>query len=644
MKNLKKMLEESNINLKKLKIENKLKNSLTQNCFESKINKIFQKDNKTDKPIVKALQFCENNGNLPLFSFNYKINGRGVKFHCISYFYFWEYYKNCLENINRHYYEVIKKDSYCNFHVDAEYYKQYVIYIDEKKIKKSFIKYIKEFLINEINTKYNKNLTNNMINCYTSNSSNKKKSSFHFVFRIQNHCFNTNEDVGNLSRKLWLQIRREEEKVCLDGYNNGNNNNILSKTCSRHPLFYWSNYFSKKLEILLNNNNDNDNDNDNKNKDDLLNSLNELKLICIERQKGFEKQLKRPSFFFIMDYKYNKKIIYGSYLDMGIYTSNRNFRILWSSKILDPTRILRPFISKKKLNEIKSDPKTKLRDLFFNNLVSYFEPNYKFKNVIVFNDPHPYYPRTLKFENYDYKDDKIIKDYLSFSMISKNKIKKRKITNYNSSVSLLSSSSSNNIAMNQNNKLIEWNKNKYRKLATSNNEKEIKIHYEKFENDLLTGLNILPNLHKQNIPPYQKKIKQFNINKNELKKKKNNLDLLITSLWKEINQMIRKLLENIQIKNIKITQYGYLYIETNSKLCEFIDYRNSKEHKSNHVYYIVDLFFKNYYQKCFDELHKERKGKKNVIPNNYYEIINQFLELKYPKNLDLFCNVLPHLK
>jgi hypothetical protein len=223
------------------------------------VYKIFHELEKANQCAVNA----SNGFILPVFAFDKPSpkNLGAKKFVICSYDALWNRYQS-VSHAHRHYYETILADMECHMHVDAEYYKLTNVDSNETELHEKFLE---ECLAMMVEMEFASDAKD--VEVVVLVSSNEKKVSKHYIFKIKGACFTNNYHCGAFARRLRNRL--------LEKYGPAENN----------IFFLWG-----------------------------------------EKEKDF---VYIPS-------AHNKEC----YMDMGIYTKRRQFRLYFSTKATSPDRPL----------------------------------------------------------------------------------------------------------------------------------------------------------------------------------------------------------------------------------------------------------------------------------------------------------------
>lgn len=199
-----------------------------------------------------------------------------------SYSELWHYYRTYPQSL-MHCYEVIPEGAVCKLYVDLEFYRPSNIGVDGQSMVSSLIQYVCEKLKEVYGIECS---ARNVLNL---DSSTEDKFSRHLIFNLPNAAFKDNIHVGRFIHKILEHVRNKHES-CLD---------VLPENREIR---------GKKAEGQL------------------ANADKTSEGPQIKKQKHEERDL---SFLVVK----NKDGQDSLFVDLGVYTKNRNFRLYKSSKV-----------------------------------------------------------------------------------------------------------------------------------------------------------------------------------------------------------------------------------------------------------------------------------------------------------------------
>lgn len=217
----------------------------------------------------------------------------------------WFYYRNYRKSL-MHCYEVIPEGAVCHLYFDLEFVKQTNPERDGKQMVATLIQYVCQKLGELYRVQCSVRHVLNL------DSSTHEKFSRHLVFHLPNVAFRNNIHVGNFIRTIMQPVTEilEKGRGRIDQENAGGNGGALPPTNTRCvPVT------PEKRKPLGK---------------DVNRNLSSKRIKCASWEKS-EEGISDPdlSLFMVKD-KYGADQVF---VDLGVYTKNRNFRLYGSSKL-----------------------------------------------------------------------------------------------------------------------------------------------------------------------------------------------------------------------------------------------------------------------------------------------------------------------
>lgn len=217
----------------------------------------------------------------------------------------WFYYRNYRKSL-MHCYEVIPEGAVCHLYFDLEFVKQTNPERDGKQMVATLIQYVCQKLGELYRVQCSVRHVLNL------DSSTHEKFSRHLVFHLPNVAFRNNIHVGNFIRTIMQPVTEilEKGRGRIDQENAGDDGGALPPTNTRCvPIT------PEKRKPLGK---------------DVNRNLSSKRIKCASWEKS-EERISDPdlSLFMVKD-KYGADQVF---VDLGVYTKNRNFRLYGSSKL-----------------------------------------------------------------------------------------------------------------------------------------------------------------------------------------------------------------------------------------------------------------------------------------------------------------------
>lgn len=217
----------------------------------------------------------------------------------------WFYYRNYRKSL-MHCYEVIPEGAVCHLYFDLEFVKQTNPERDGKQMVATLIQYVCQKLGELYRVQCSVRHVLNL------DSSTHEKFSRHLVFHLPNVAFRNNIHVGNFIRTIMQPVTEilEKGRGGIDQENAGGDGGALPPTNTRCvPVT------PEKRKPLGK---------------DVNRNLSSKRIKCASWEKS-EERISDPdlSLFMVKD-KYGADQVF---VDLGVYTKNRNFRLYGSSKL-----------------------------------------------------------------------------------------------------------------------------------------------------------------------------------------------------------------------------------------------------------------------------------------------------------------------
>ncbi|KAM9856849.1 DNA-directed primase/polymerase protein [Aulostomus maculatus] len=247
-------------------------------CQPSSIWKLFPRQSLA----ISFAQSCKEDVHVFALEKEKLLQGQRI-FLVTSYSELWHYYRTYTQSL-MHCYEVIPEAAVCKLYFDLEFHKPSNEEADGSCMVSSLIQYVCRKLRDIYGLECS---TKNILNL---DSSTEEKFSRHLIFNVQNAAFKDNTHVGAFIHEILQRVLDTSGRGCVDAKVNSAPGSSGTRTCAE----------------------------------------DELKPRAEGPQTKRRKQEETDLSFLRVKNKDGKQ---GLFVDLGVYTKNRNFRLYKSSKV-----------------------------------------------------------------------------------------------------------------------------------------------------------------------------------------------------------------------------------------------------------------------------------------------------------------------
>ncbi|KAM7419330.1 hypothetical protein PAMA_016445 [Pampus argenteus] len=279
-------------------------------CQPSSVWKLFPRQSLA----ISFAQSCKEA--VHVFALEKEKSPQGQRIFLVtSYSELWHYYRTYTQSL-MHCYEVIPEGAVCKLYFDLEFHKPSNKEADGKNMVSLLIQYVCERLMDIYGIECS---AKNILNL---DSSTEEKFSRHLIFNLQNAAFKDNRHVGAFIHTILQQVLSTTKSgSCLDVAGNGETGFVF-QSCERKCSHTYSavitmcNFFNKCT--------------DNRTHADLEVKPAKADDKAKSPQTKRRKQEERDLGFLRVKNKNGQDCLF---VDLGVYTKNRNFRLYKSSKV-----------------------------------------------------------------------------------------------------------------------------------------------------------------------------------------------------------------------------------------------------------------------------------------------------------------------